>query len=100
MYAVIFRAVAGQQDPGYAEMVARMRQLAFEKYGCLDFIAVTEGDQEVAISYWESEAAILAWKSDPEHLLAQQLGQSQWYERYSVEVLELKRRYQFPKSPG
>jgi quinol monooxygenase YgiN len=55
MYAVIFRAKPGVQDEEYGKTVARMRELAFDKYGCLDFIAVTEGDQEVAISYWENE---------------------------------------------
>ncbi|TDR75022.1 hypothetical protein [Photobacterium lutimaris] len=52
MFAVIFRAKTGNQDSQYAEMVAVMRELAFEKYGCLDFIAVTEGEQEIAMSYW------------------------------------------------
>ncbi|WP_240435621.1 hypothetical protein [Photobacterium salinisoli] len=43
MFAVIFKAKTGEQDSQYAEMVKVMRDLAFEKYGCLDFIAVTEG---------------------------------------------------------
>lgn len=51
MFAVIFKATTGEQDSQYTEMVKVMRDLAFEKYGCLDFIAVTEGDQEIAISY-------------------------------------------------
>ncbi|WP_286239105.1 antibiotic biosynthesis monooxygenase family protein [Neptuniibacter halophilus] len=96
MYAVIFRAQTGKQDQAYADTVARMRQLAFEKYACLEFVALTEGDQEIAISYWRCEADILAWKQDPEHALAQQQGRDQWYRGYSVEVVELKRRYQFP----
>lgn len=95
MYAVIFRAKAGQQDAGYGEMVNRMRELAFSKYGCLDFIAVTEGEQEVAISYWKDELAIRAWKNDPEHLLAQETGRERWYREYTVQVVEVKREYSF-----
>ncbi|WP_415900747.1 antibiotic biosynthesis monooxygenase family protein [Neptuniibacter sp. QD48_11] len=95
MYAVIFRANTGKQDEQYLETVARMRQLAFEKYGCLDFVAVTEGEQEIAISYWESEADILAWKKDPEHHLAQQQGQKDWYRAYTVQVVKIEREYSF-----
>ncbi|MCE2593642.1 antibiotic biosynthesis monooxygenase [Motilimonas cestriensis] len=95
MYAVIFRAKPGIQDDEYSKTVANMRELAFEKYGCLDFVAVTEGDQEIAISYWESEQAIKQWKSDSEHALAQELGRTKWYESYIVQVVEIKREYQF-----
>ena len=95
MYAVIFRANTGKQDEQYLETVARMRQLAFEKYGCLDFVAVTEGEQEIAISYWESEADILAWKKDPEHHSAQKEGQKHWYSAYKVQVVKIEREYSF-----
>ena len=95
MFAVIFRAKPGIQDESYIQTVNRMRELAFEKYGCLDFIAVTEGDQEVAISYWKDEESIVNWKKDSEHALAQELGRSKWYESYLVQVVEVKREYQF-----
>ncbi|MCV6627456.1 MAG: antibiotic biosynthesis monooxygenase [Cellvibrionaceae bacterium] len=97
MYAVIFRVKAGVQDSEYGNTVARMRELAFEKYGCIDFIAVSEGRDEVAISYWESEAAILNWRQDAEHSLAQELGRERWYESYIVQVVEVKREYSFSK---
>jgi len=93
MYAVIFRAKPGVQDQHYSHTVARMRELAFEKYGCLDFVAVTEGDQEIAISYWDSQASIKAWKNDPEHTLAQAKGKDHWYESYHVQVVEVLREY-------
>lgn len=93
MYAVIFRARAGQQDPHYFETVNKLRELAFEKYGCLDFVAVTEGEQEIAISYWPDETSIHNWRMDAEHQIAQKLGQEKWYQSYSVEIVEIKRRY-------
>lgn len=95
MFAVIFKAKVGDQDEEYGKTVSRMRDLAFGKYGCLDFIAVTEGRQEIAISYWENEEDIKNWKKDSEHTLAQELGRSNWYESYVVEVVEIKRRYTF-----
>ncbi|MGD8911507.1 MAG: antibiotic biosynthesis monooxygenase [Candidatus Thiodiazotropha sp.] len=73
MYAVIFKAVINKLDNAYYETADRMRQLAKSRYGCLDFISLTEGDREIAISYWPSKAQISAWKDDPEHRQAQQL---------------------------
>ncbi|AZQ09368.1 antibiotic biosynthesis monooxygenase family protein [Shewanella khirikhana] len=94
MFAVIFKATARAQDSQYSAMAASLRQLAFEKFRCRDFIAVTEGEQEIAISYWDSEADIEAWKQESRHLMAQKLGQDKWYSDYTVEVVEIKRRYQ------
>lgn len=93
MFAVIFKAKIKNLDEQYSQTAIKMRDLAFEKYGCLDFVAVSEGEQEVAISYWPDEQSILAWKQDPEHLLAQQQGQKDWYGSYTVEVVEIKRQY-------
>lgn len=95
MFAVIFRAKTGMQDDEYVRTVSRMRELAFEKYGCIDFIAVTENDQEIAISYWATEDAIVKWKSDAEHCLAQKFGRKYWYKSYTVQIVEIKREYQF-----
>jgi heme-degrading monooxygenase HmoA len=95
MYAVIFKAKPGIQDEEYSKTVARMRQLAFDKYGCNEFVAVTEGDQEIAISYWDNEESIRLWKSDSEHALAQELGRNKWYQSYTVQVVEIKREYSF-----
>lgn len=94
MFVVIFRATVRQLDDHYSAMAARMRELALSEFGCLGFHAVTEGEQEVALSYWPDEAAIRAWKNHPEHLLAQQHGRQRWYTSYSVEVAEVSRRYQ------
>ena len=93
MFVVIFRARARQLDADYAATAARMRDLALKDFGCLDFCAVTEGDQEVALSYWPDEASIRAWKQHTDHLIAQQLGRERWYAWYSVEVAEVKRAY-------
>ncbi|WP_455222122.1 antibiotic biosynthesis monooxygenase family protein [Kaarinaea lacus] len=93
MYAVIFRAEINELDESYSDTAARMQELAKTKYGCIDFVAVTEGNQEITISYWNSEEQILAWKQDPEHQLAQKLGRSKWYKSYQVQVVKVEREY-------
>jgi heme-degrading monooxygenase HmoA len=70
-----------------------MRELALSEFGCLAFHAVTEGDEEVALSYWPDEAAVRAWRAHPEHAAAQRIGRERWYHSYWVEVAEVTRQY-------
>jgi heme-degrading monooxygenase HmoA len=93
MYAVIFRAEILELDAEYAAMAKRMRDLAIDEYGCVEFIACTEGNNEVAISYWENEAQIQQWKKNSEHLVAQDKGRSKWYKSYTVQVVKMVRAY-------
>ena len=93
MFVVIFRAQVRQFDADYSAMAAQMRELALTQFGCLDFTAVTEGEQEIALSYWPDEASIRAWKRHADHLMAQKLGRERWYAAYSVEIGEITRSY-------
>jgi heme-degrading monooxygenase HmoA len=97
MYVVIFRAKVRSpgSDSEYSQVAARMRELALEQFGCLEFTAVTEGSHEIALSYWPSEAHIRAWRTHSEHVLAQQLGRERWYESYTVQVADITREYRF-----
>lgn len=96
MFVVIFRAHIRQLDAEYNSMAARMRELALSQFGCLSFTAATEGDHEIAVSYWPDEASIRAWKQHAEHLEAQQLGRDRWYAGYDVDIAEVKRSYSRP----
>ena len=93
MFAVIFKAEIAQLDAEYSDMAAHMRELAISQYGCTQFTSCTEGNREIAISYWESQDQIRRWKQDAEHLVAQDKGRSKWYSAYTVEVVELVRSY-------
>jgi heme-degrading monooxygenase HmoA len=93
MYAVIFIAEINAIDEAYLQMATQLRELAKTKYGCTEFISVTEGKSEISISYWDSEEQIRQWKQDSEHLVAQQLGRSTWYKSYKVQVVEVVREY-------
>ena len=93
MYAVIFRVKTKKLDDAYFKMAKGMRELAISEYGCVEFTAVTEGSDEIAISYWESMEQIKKWKQNSEHLVAQKLGKEKWYENYTVEIVEVIRKY-------
>ncbi len=93
MYAVIFKAKIKKLDEEYAQVATRMKELALEQYGCLEFVSVIEGENEIAISYWENEDDIKIWKNDPEHILTQELGKTKWYESYKVQIVEVIREH-------
>ena len=93
MYAVIFKAEFKHQDQEYSETAERMRQLAINNYGCVEFVSVCKGESEISISYWESEDQIKRWKQDEEHVKAQEKGKALWYKSYSIQVCKVMRRY-------
>ena len=93
MFAVIFKAKIKNLDEEYFSTAEEMRNLAFEKYGCKGFDACSEGDFEIAISYWESKEQIHDWKNDEKHKLAQINGKSKWYKSYQVQVVEILHDY-------
>lgn len=93
MFVVIFRAKVRNLDAEYLETAGRMRDIAISQFGCIEFHSVTEGRDEVALSYWPDEESICAWKAHPEHILAQKAGRERWYESYSVQVAQIGREY-------
>ena len=90
---MIFRATVREFDAEYAATAARMRELALGEFGCLGFHAVTEGNEEIALSYWPDEDSIRRWRAHPEHALAQQAGRERWYSGWSVQVARIEREY-------
>jgi len=94
MFVVIFRAVARQLDAEYSQTAATLRELALSRFACLEFVAVNEGGQEIALSYWPDMESIRAWKAQADHVLAQQLGRERWYAGYRVQIAEIVRDYQ------
>ncbi len=95
MYAVIFRARIRALDDRYQETAARLRSRAMTRYNCRRFEAVTEGRDEITISWWDSLDDIHAWKRDSEHRAAQSLGREKWYDRYEVQVARIEESYGF-----
>ena len=98
MYVVIFRATVGVTDQEYSQTAERLRELALNRFGCLDFVSMMDGDQELALSWWPNRESIQKWKQESDHLMAQKLGQKKWYASYSVEIAEIKKQYSFSPS--
>lgn len=96
MFVVIFKATVNTLDSEYQSMAEQLRKTALSEFGCLNFISLSEGKEEITLSYWESEIHIQQWKKHLLHQTAQEKGRLLYYERYTVEVAEISRSYSFP----
>lgn len=93
-YTVIFSAKRTPGDAGYGAMAEAMSQLAAQQPGYLGAESARNADGfGMTVSYWDSEAAILNWKNNARHLIAQEKGQSTWYEHYEIRVAKVERAY-------
>jgi heme-degrading monooxygenase HmoA len=97
-YAVIFTTQRTDVEAGYLQMAEQMEKLAATQPGYIgiDSTRDTVG-RGITVSYWRDEAAIINWKAVSEHMLAQKLGRSRWYEYYTLRVAKVERHYDGPK---
>jgi heme-degrading monooxygenase HmoA len=93
-YAVIFTNTLTAGEQGYAAMAQDMEALAKTQPGYLGFESARD-QLGISISYWESLEAIASWKSQSEHLVAQQRGKKDWYSWYKVRICLVEREYEF-----
>ena len=92
--AVIFTSIRTAGDQGYGNMAERMVELAHEQAGFLGVESARGADGlGITVSYWSSEDAIVHWKANAEHRIAQATGKARWYEDYQVRVARVERAY-------
>ncbi|OCW19611.1 antibiotic biosynthesis monooxygenase [Pseudomonas aylmerensis] len=94
-YAVIFSSLRTEGDHGYGEAANRMLELAREQPGFLGVESARENGLGITVSYWSSEAAILAWKQQAEHRAVREQGRSTWYSAFQARVCKVERAYAF-----
>lgn len=95
-YAVIFSSILKQKedDDSYGEMATRMEKQAAMQTGYLGIESVRDANGTgITISYWENLDSIRAWKKNLDHQVAQDLGQSQWYQKYTVKICRVEDAY-------
>ncbi len=90
-YAVIFSSLRTLEDNGYGEMAERMVELASQQPGFLGVESARDADGfGITVSYWASLETIANWKANAEHMAAQALGKSSWYEHYKIRVAKVE----------
>lgn len=91
-YAVIFSNIQTNDLNGYEATADLMVTLAEQQPGFLGIESVREG-LGITVSYWASEEAILNWKRNMDHQVAQSRGREQWYSAFKVRVAKVERDY-------
>jgi len=94
-YAVIYCSQRTEGDQGYGQAASRMLELAREQPGFLGVESAREDALGITVSYWESEAAILAWKQQAEHRAVREQGRAAWYSAFQTRVCKVERDYRF-----
>lgn len=101
-YSVVFTSLRNGEDAeGYGEAAERMMALAHQQPGYLGAESVRDADGVgITVSYWRTEADILAWKHQAEHAATRARGRRDWYTRYITRVAKVERAYDwFAKQP-
>ena len=98
-YAVVFSSTMNGADAEYSVTADRMQELARDMPGYLGIESARGADGfGITVSYWRDEASIAAWRSQSEHLLAQERGRREWYAHYELRVARVERAYAGPGS--
>ncbi len=90
--AVIFTSRLRDNDPDYELTARKMVALARSQPGFLGIESARE-TLGITVSYWSDEDAARSWKQVSEHLGAQHLGKTRWYEGYRVRIATIVRDY-------
>ncbi len=99
-FAVIFRSTRTIDSADlYQEQTELMESLVKSIPGYLSHFGFRDSATRkgVTISYFESEDDIAEWKQVVDHIRAQELGRSDFYENYEVQVVEILREYSWHK---
>lgn len=98
-YIVSFSSQRFGGDDGYGAMTIEMTELASQQPGYLGAESVRDiNGFGITNSFWVDEKSIRSWKRDVDHLVAQKLGRSQWYQAYRVRIARVERHYAFDAS--
>lgn len=101
MVVVLF-SIQGRDDidaNDYARTSARMREIVAGIPGFISYNTYEgENGEGIAVVRFESHDALKTWRTNAEHLLAQQKGRDSFYSEYWVQVCDTVREYRY--TPG
>ncbi|MCB8839979.1 antibiotic biosynthesis monooxygenase [Aurantimonas sp. VKM B-3413] len=97
MIAVIFEVESadGRRDD-YLAIAANLRPLLDDIDGFVSierFQSLADPDRILSLSFWQDEAAILAWRRLEKHRAAQSAGREEVFRDYRLRVAKVERDY-------
>ena len=95
MIAVIFEVWPADRQ-AYLDIAADLRPTLEKIDGFLSverFESLTEKGKILSISFWRDEKAVKAWRTQPEHRMAQKAGRDHVFRDYRLRVAAVLRDY-------
>lgn len=85
----------------YRQRSERMWEIASAMPGFISYKDYTAADgEEIGVVRFESQEALDAWRSHPEHLEAQRRARESFFEEYWVQACTTFREYRFTRAGG
>lgn len=92
-YAVIAPATHTADIAGYPATAARLIQIAPSIPGFLGIETCYQPGFSMAVSYWESLAAIHAWRTHDAHIAAKDQAKRTWFDGYATRIARVQAAY-------
>lgn len=97
MIAVIFEVELSPENRGaYMEIASALKSTLANIDGFISverFQSVTDPNKLVSLSFFETEQAVMEWRSTAEHRVAQAQGREKLFQSYRLRVAEVIRDY-------
>ena len=99
MIVTVFRShLNPEAQEEYMNWAARISELAKTMPGYISHKGFTAPDGErVTIVEFETEDAMRAWATHPEHVEAKKKGRNSFYSEYRIQICSVLRETAFPK---
>lgn len=95
----VFSNIRTDDDSGYPEALARMKEIVRTNPGYLGYeSARTPGGLGITVAYFRDHESLTAWREDLEHQAAMKQGRSDWYESYTLHVATVERSHGFVRN--
>lgn len=102
MYVVIFEVkIKSNAKDEYLEIAAKLKEQLIMIDGFISierFTSLVEEGKILSLSFWESRDAIAVWKSNLDHVQAQQKGRDRLFEDYRIRIAKVEKDYTLQSS--
>lgn len=97
MIAVLFEAdILPGGQARYLALAAELKPRLTQLDGFIDierFQSLSHEGKVLSLSWWRDDAAVLAWKQDMQHQIAQREGKEHLFSSYRIRIVSLQREY-------
>jgi heme-degrading monooxygenase HmoA len=103
MVVVTFRnrMAPGVDEQEYGQRVGKLFEIVAAMPGFLGIRSYASEDGErISVIEFASQEALAAWRDQPDHRIAQELGKQKYYAEYHLQICELVRESHKEPIPG